>query len=216
MIEQIITQEDVSPHLRSRLQKAWVTHAADLKNILENKKQSWNRKTVVTSDYSNVHFTVKDVNEVEELYDKFKFEIKEEDFSKLVRTKLQQAWVKYLSDLEIIINNKILSPNKIATFTSSYNNFFFESNEFDEIEEFYDIFKGEIKREDCSDDILRKKFQKAWVKYLSDLKWILGNKIQVWGNKMFFTSRYNLVDFTANELDEVNKIFLKMSNQSQE
>ncbi len=139
MIEQIITEEDVSKHLRSRLQKAWVTHAADLKNILDNKKQSWNRKTVVTSDYSNVHFTVKDVNEVEELYDKFKFEIKEEDFSKLVRKKLQQAWVRYLSDLEIIINNKILCPNKKATFTSSYNNTFFESNEFDEIEELFFI-----------------------------------------------------------------------------
>jgi hypothetical protein len=67
MIEQIITQKDVSKHLRGNLQRAWIFLTTELVEILKNSKQAGNRKTVITSDFNNVHFTAKDIDEILEL-----------------------------------------------------------------------------------------------------------------------------------------------------
>ena len=132
----IIETHNLSEALQEKLEQAWAQTAFALECILKHKVAHWASQLHFTSEYNNVEFTHDQISEINKFYNNL---LKEEDFSKLVRKKLQQAWVKYLSDLESIINNKILCPNKKATFTSSYNNTFFASNEFDEIEEFYFI-----------------------------------------------------------------------------
>lgn len=79
MIEQIITQEDVSKHLRNNLQRAWIFLTTELIEILKNSKQAGNRKTVITSDFNNVHFTSKDIDEILELLEQKNIIIDEEE-----------------------------------------------------------------------------------------------------------------------------------------